>query len=531
MKKIIALLLVLVMAVSCFVGCEKAPVDDTKAPVTPTGDNTPDDTTAAPTEVEDRFDGKHDIVEVTVVIRDDPKEDDAQVVAAMNEILAERYNLKLNLIAIPGAEYEDRMTLMMTSNETWDWCYTASWTNNYYDRVSMGAYYDLNELMDTQIWADLMELYPEGWYDNAVIDGHLYGLPNYQIEYSPNAVFVQKSLADKYELPYKDGDTIHDLTDPEFYAWMKRVQEGESDMYIIRPKGSWMGAVIKDVSKASEYYDASIEIDDMSYTVGFEWERGREEKLDYYEKMLGFLQEGLFRPDTYTLTDDSADYKALRYACWIGTGKPGGSVSASASMGTDIIQIYMNDGVYYRTAEGGMTTVLGMNYASKDPEAALKFLYAMWADEDLYNMFVHGIEGEHYKKVGEKRVEPIADSGYSRSGYAWGFGNSFNAWLVPGQADTVWEESIAMNNAAKTINIPGFVFSSANVETEIGNRSTVNAEYKNQWMLCKDRAELEEWYDTYCEKLIEAGIMNIVEDVQKQIDAYCEANGITKQAK
>ena len=532
MKKIIALLLVLALAVSCFVGCEKTPADDTKAPVTPTGDNTPDDTTAAPV-VEDRFDGKHEIVPITVVIRNDPQPDDLQVVAAMNKILAERYNLKLNLIAVPAAEYQDRITLMMTSGETWDWCYTASWTNNYYDRAEMGAFYDLYQLKDTESWKELMEVYPEGWYNNAIIDGQLFGIPNYQIEYSPTSLYIQKDMAEKYNLPYKNLDAIWDVTDPEFYAWAKRVAEGEPDMYVMRPTGTWMGAVrIPEEKGAAGYNGAGYYYDDTTdYKVFF----NAEEKFEIIVKqrmgMLKLIEDGIIREDVYTMGDDSADYKAGKYAFWVGTGKPGGEAETSASMGEEYIQIYVGskDGgapEYYRTATGGMTTVLGMNYASKDPEAALEFLKVIWTDVDLYNMFCHGIEGEHYTKVGENRVEPIADSGYSRSGYGWGFGNQFNMWLIPGQADDVWEQTIKMNSEALPINTPGFRPSTTAVAAEIGACRTVDSEYQLQWLNCKTEDEVRAWLTEYNQKLKEAGIDAIVANLQAELDKYCEANGL-----
>lgn len=538
MKKIIALLLVLVLAVSCFVGCEKAPADDTKAPVTPTGDNnTPDDTTAAPV-VEDRFDGKHDIVEVTVVIRNDPQPDDLQVVTAMNKILAERYNLKLNLIAVPPAEYQDRITLMMTSGETWDWCYTASWTNNYFDRAAMGAYYDLFQLKDTESWKELMEVYPEGWYNNAIIDGQLFGIPNYQIEYSPTALFIQKDLAEKYNLPYGNLDNIWDVTDPEFYAWCLRVAEGEPDMYVMRPTGTWMGAVRipgDDYVTYAGYNGAGFvtDVDSKEFKV-YHWnEKIYEEIVKQRMGMLKLIEDGIIREDVYTMGDDSADYKAGKYAFWVGTGKPGGEAETSAAMGEEYIQIYVGskDGgapVYARTATGGLSTVLGMNYASKDPEAALEFLKVIWTDVDLYNMFCHGLEGEHYTKVSENRVEPIADSGYSRSGYGWGFGNQFNMWLIPGQADDVWEQTIKMNSEALPINTPGFRPSEEAVQAEIGALRTVDAEYNLQWLNCKTEDEVRAWLDEYIAKQKEAGMDAIVDNLQAELDKYLEANGIEK---
>lgn len=531
MKKIIALLLVLVLAVSCIAGCAPAaPVDTKDTTPVDTKDSAGNDTTAAPV-VEDRFDGKHEIVEVTVVIRNAPQPDDLQVVTAMNKILAERYNLKLNLVAVPEAEYQDRITLMMTSGETWDWCYTASWTNNYWDRAGMGAFYDLYQLKDTEAWKELMEVYPEGWYDNAIVDGQLFGIPNYQIEYSPLALYIQKEYAEKYDLPYENGDAVSDLTDPEFYAWMLRVKEGEPDMHIFRPTGSWKSGINPNYPAYSGFNGAGIYVDDTTdYEVFFEQEKHFDYIVEHRMGLLKLIEDGIIREDVYTMGDDTADYKANKYVLWAGTAKPGGEAEISAAQGVEYIQLHSGskDGgtpEYYRTATGGMTTVLGMNYASKDPEAALEFLKVMWTDVDLYNMFVHGLEGEHYTKVGENRVEPIANSGYSRSGYAWGFGNQFNAWLLPGQADDVWEQTIKMNAGAKSINIPGFRNNTANVETEVAACKTVIAEYDLQWLNCKTEDEVKAWLTEFNQKLKEAGIETIVEDVQAQIDAWCEANG------
>ena len=535
MKKIIALLLVLALAVSCIVGCTPAANNDTKAtdPVTDTKGT--DDTQATEPVAEDRFDGKHEVVEVTVVIRNDPQPDDAQVVTAMNKILMERYNLKLNLIAVPAAEYQDRITLMMTSGETWDWCYTASWTNNYYDRAAMGAFYDLYQLKDTESWKELMEVYPEGWYNNAIIDGQLFGIPNYQIEYSPTSYYIDKEMAEKYDLPYENLDAIWDIMDEEFYAWMLRVKEGEPDRYIYRPTGTWMGGVrIENPNGAIASYNGAgyyMNADNTDLTAFFTGDVTFENTIKQRLGMLQLIEDGIIREDVYTMGDDSADYKAGKYVLWAGTGKPGGEAEVSASMGKEYIQIYVGskDGSapeYYRTPTGGMTTVLGMNYASKDPEAALEFLKVMWTDVDLYNMFVHGIEGEHYTKVSENRVEPIADSGYSRSGYAWGFGNQFNAWLIPGQADDVWEQTIKMNSEALPINTPGIRISYTNVAAETGACKTVDSEYQLQWLNCKTEEDVRAWLTEYNAKLKEAGIMNIVAEVQAQVDAYCEAKGL-----
>ena len=98
MKKLIALLLALVLVVSCFAGCDNnAPVDpDTDTPSN-NENPAPDGTDEAPAVSDDPFDGTHDIVEVTWCINGDPQAEDEAVLAAVNKLLEERYNLHLNL--------------------------------------------------------------------------------------------------------------------------------------------------------------------------------------------------------------------------------------------------------------------------------------------------------------------------------------------------------------------------------------------------------------------------------------------------
>lgn len=534
MKKIIALLLVLALAVSCFVGCDDTKPVDTKPVDTKPATGDTKGTEPAPTEVENRFDGKHEIVELVWCVRQTPQEDEQKVLDYLNKTYLEpRYNLRLKTLVYANAEYNDKMTLNMTGGEKWDICYTANFVNVYADRVAMGAYYNLNDLMDSPVWAELMEVYPEGLYDWAIIDGELYGLPNYQIMSSPQALFVQKELADKYKLPYKDGDTIKDLSDPEMYKFLEAVRDNEQGKYWPNQYASfntYSASIFKEFQFDYQIIaGGAVSLKtNRDYEVKNWWDIPEyyNAELKYYTDMLGLFQDGIFREDFLTVQDDTTDYNANRYACYISTGKPGGGADASNRMGKEYIQIYMNDGKYYEGSP--MTTCTAINYACKDPEAALKMITVMWTDKDVYNTFLFGIPGEHYNKVSENRAEPIADSGYSRSGWGWGCGNQFNQWLVPGQDDDVWDQTIEMNQNGLKSSLTGFEFIKTDVEAEVAAISTVSAEYGSQYQTCKDEAEVKAWLDKYIDEMKKAGADTVRDEVEKQLHAWAKANGYMK---
>lgn len=530
MKKIIALLLALVLAVSCFVACDTTKPEDTKdtTPKTTEGnkDTTPDTTEPA---VEDLFDGKHEIVEITYHVRHNPEEDTQQVVDYLNKTYLEpRYNLRLKVIMTANAEYNDRMTLAMTGNEDWDLCYTASFVNKYWDRVSMGAFYDLNELMDTKEWAELTAAMPEGLIDWAMVDGHYYGIPNLQIMSSPNAIYLQKSLVDKYNLNLKDDDYILNINENEaLMNWLKQVRDNEEDyipLYFASQITNAIGYQSGD-KKIGTYGYASYYRDTTDFTTFYLEDNAelKEKNIQKWLKWLEFKEEGFFADDFLTNADQSANLKANRYAVYTTTGKPGGGPDMSARQGVEYIQVYLDNYEYYQGSP--MTTCTAINYNSKNPQAALKFIQVMWTDTDVYNTFLAGIEGEHYTKVSDNRIEPIADSGYNMVGWGWGCGNQFNQWLIPGQADDVWEQTIAMNENGMIDTTNGFTFDQTPVQTEMSNLSTVDSEWANWQWYCKDEAELRAKYDEYIQAKKDAGVMTVVEEVQNQLQAWAKANG------
>ena len=531
MKKIIALLLALVLAVSCFVACEQKPVETQPKDDPKPTDSKPVETDPVETEPENLFDGKHDIVEVTWCVRHNPEEDLEQVLDYLNKTYLEpRYNLHLNVIMTSNSEYNDKMTMMMTGGEDWDICYTASFVNNYWDRVAMGAYYELDQLFDTAEWKELEAALPEGLLDWAKVDGKYYGIPNYQIMSSPSALFVRKDLLDKYNIKIEDDSVVGDIY--EHAGLMKlldEVNENEPTVIPMAFVGQAYGTVAwngeSEFRNVGSYDYASYYKDTTDYKVFWADQDPayQEYYLDMWEDRIEFAKKGYFQDDYLTATNTQDLLKQNAFAIYASTGKPGGGADMTARYGTEYIQIYCSNKEYYQGSP--MTTCTSINYNSKNPLAALKMISVMWNDLDVYNTFLAGIPDEHYKKISDTRIEPIADSGYNMVGWGWGCGNQFNQWLIPGQADDVWEETKAMNENGMIDTTNGFTVNREPYQTEYGNLQTLAKEWTNWQWYCKDRAELEAKYKEYLEAQKECGIEKVIEEVGKQLQDWAKANG------
>lgn len=510
-KKIVSMLLVLGMTAGMFTGCgkeqsvSKESSENTGASVSEVTKQTEESEVKEPEEV----------IKVKWCIAADPQDDKDMVVEAMNEILREKYSLELDLELIPSGEFANRMQLMSASGEDYDLAFTSNWLNPFDTNVAKDAFYPLSDLLASDAGELLRSVLPEGLTDVAVVNGELYAIPNYQVIFASSAFFVQKDLAEKYNL---DVDSVKSVRDLE--PFMEQIRDNEEGIWPICGGG---------YSNPNNWYKNTYLYMDIIGSVAAVRRDDKEFKVvstDYVEEydqnrrlVNEYFKRGFIRSDQATVTDETADIAANRYAIICRGNVPGADAQFSNTQGEEYIMIPVGEPVLGHTA--GITTMTAINVQSKNPEAALKMLGVLWSDKEIYNMMTYGLEGVHYKKVSENRVELIEDSGYSLSGLEWSFGNQFNAYLLPGQADDVWEVSDELNRSAEVSHLAGFVFDTSSVKTEISQISSVNKEYGGM-MWAED-------YDKYMEerlaKMKAAGVDTVIAEAQRQVDAWRAANG------
>ena len=100
------------------------------------------------------------------------------------------------------------------------------------------------------------------------------------------------------------------------------------------------------------------------------------------------------------------------------------------------------------------------------------------------------------------------------------FGNQFNAYVMEGQEDDVWEQTEKMNNESVASPLLGFVLDTDPIKNEIAQISAVNAEYQLYGFIVNG---LDSW-DAYMEKLDKAGRKKVLDEIQKQVNEYWEKN-------
>ena len=524
-KRVISLLLTAGMVMGVLTGCgqETQNVQDSSEK---------QDSSVAESESEQKVpedEPEEEIVTVKWCMRTEAQEDDEAVFEAVNEILRERYHLELEPIIISSGEYNDRMTLMSSSGEEYDICFTAGWANNFYTNVANEAFLPLDELLASDAAELLRSALPAEYTEHcavATVDGEIYAIPNYQLQYSQIGAYIQKDLADEYGL---DVDSIKSIIDLEpFMEWVRDNKEGiwplcssgsiEAAHYYKGADFSFAGLGVMDGHDGFAGSMVYVDRDDPDYTAYALFEN--EYRVEGWRLLNNYYKKGFMRSDVATVTDDTADKVANRYAVTIGSAKPGGEAEYTSAYGEEYIQIAFGEPI--KSSVAGNETMTAISVNSKNPEAAIKMIGVMWSDKEIFNMMLFGLEGENYTKVNDNRVEQIADSGYNRADFAWSIGNQFQAYVLPGQEDDVWEVTAKNNASAELSHLAGFVIDNEPMEAEVAQINSVKGEYANQWKYVED---FDAWLAEYESKIMAAGLEKCIEEVQAQIDAWRSANG------
>ena len=222
------------------------------------------------------------------------------------------------------------------------------------------------------------------------------------------------------------------------------------------------------------------------------------------------------RPDIAVYDSFDSDNICRTSAVWRGVYKPGASAELYERTGIETICIPVSQPIIRH--DTGKTTMTGVGRYSRYPDKAMRIIELMNTDKELYNLVCFGIEGVHYKMKDEKHIEKIPDSGYN-VGNSWMFGKQFNALLLEGQEDDVWEQTERFNENAEVSPIMGFSFDTTAVSREIAGIETI---YEQYTAFTKGFEPLEAYYDEFVSELENVGIDNVVNEVNRQLEEFFE---------
>ena len=468
---------------------------------------------------------------------------DAQNVwAEINEYVAEKINVTVNIHWVERAEYGQRMSAIIGAGQEFDLCGSPTSALNFAVNASNGAFAPLDELLSPYA-PELLEEVPAWVLEGGRVNGKIYGVPSY------------KDVASSFGLCWNDTMRqelgIGENTMKTEWKWIPEMY----DVFMeFKEKRDAVYPELSDIPIATAFHDnlflwCSYDqvVNYVVTNVGnidYFKDQGSGEKvfnlfdtpefLEIAKAARKWVDAGL-QPVAESNPDPD---NVLRKAGKIPLNTTGGLVAIAEHDVSDDWVIKLNRSqIAISTTNYLQLAITAVSATSKNPDRAVMFMNLQYSDEYVATASRFGIEGVNYKLVkdaqgndrldfkGTNNEDPQNRAYYNWYGSQWG--NLFKCTLPAVQPDNFYEKLEKMNQEASqfTTNL-GFVFNQENVANEIAACATVIDEYRKPLMQGAFPADqIEAKVAQFVEKLNANGIQKIVDEAQKQLNEWRVANG------
>ena len=463
------------------------------------------------------------------------EQDDSQIVnEAINEYLKEKINANVN-IHFWGGEYRDKITTMVSAGMDTGIMTFGSSVLTYNVQAQRGAFYPLDELLDT-VAPGTKALFSDDIWDCMRINGTIYGIPSlkdngYFISVIYNADMAEDlginmddysfdSFRDLEEVGYK----VKELRDAsEKYAEFKDYPVFDN-VYLLSPY------YFAFENLFTNQYFAVCNIDGINDIAGVDCDT----VVDFYETpefrefcltKQRMVADGIY---DYDYTNKSERNYTGGIFGWIGWGYTymeehmyGEAFTTKMKM---FNHMWTDTGNYYSAG-----SAISANCA--EPERTMMLLNLINTDSKMATMIRFGIEGTHYTYDDEGKMTFEGTRNADASNYAyyhWYMSGAGNLTIANAPESLVGPDNIMLKNILEynetclPSNHMGFVLDQDKIVNEVAACTNVVSEYQNELVYGQgaSQEETEALVDEFIAKLKANGVDTIVSEAQAQLDAW-----------
>lgn len=429
-----------------------------------------------------------------------------------DEMAREKLGIGLDVVALD--DYHNKIQIINASGEDYDIVYTSSVVNNYYKNVADGNLLELDDLLP-EYAPKLYKMFGGDIWDAIRVEGKIYGVVNQQIAARAPCVVIPKN---NLEILGIDKEKYANASLEDFDEYLRLVHEKTGEYVYMNDFWDAGGVQIYGMELISGgKLPGVIRVNEENPKIINQYET--QEYKDYITLRSKWTKEGLTNP-MYVSENDLTKFagyeknQIIPWLCMSNTYMPGLEQDYKTAYGVEMEVVTKSTPIL--NSYGLNSTMTGVNSETRYPEKSVEFLEMLHTDKDFYNLIAYGLEDVHYKKIGENRIEVLKDEPYSQP--IWAIGNMFNAYLVEGQADNIWEETKKINDEAMRSPIIGFVPDLDEVQLEVANCNAAIDEYIN--VLNEGLMDAETTYDEFIKKLKTAGCDKLIENLNQQLDEW-----------
>ena len=518
-KKLLALVLAGAMTATLLVGCGGSsdsgsqPAADNSQQSAP-ADNSSNSGDAAADNSGSAASGDMVTINVTRATFNLATPDSAQVQKvqdAINEYIADKINVQINLTDIGSGEYTDKANLALANNEI-NLLWTASWesTIGTNDLVPNNAVYDITDLLPGTPLYNSMD---EGQWEATKYDGKIYFIPVYKDNVEGYDIMARKELVDKYGW---DLSSVKKLADIEpFLADAKA--EGLKYPYLTQKTAMFYRWYIDSFDFFTADATANwVAVDRASNSVVDTILT--DEYKEFCTLMAQWAEAGYISEDdvTKTTTDTTTQTQDWAFSWW--TDIPVND-EANSRYGQDVVMTPGTQRWAHSTSALGSCYCVTANSTPEQAQACIDFMGLLYTDSHLADLYTFGIEGEDFNYDANGKVEQSADAGYNHS--MWESASATIVTPLYNEPDNKADLYKSFNGGANTSSAAGFRFNKEPVAAQFSACQNVFEEYgfplENGGIPASD---VEATIQAYQTALDEAGYQDVLAEFTAQYEAW-----------
>lgn len=539
MKRQIALVLAAMMTVSLLAACgaggaagtapaaeepvaaeeEAAPAAEETAPAAEEAAPAEEEAAPAAEETAETEEWQGDIDEINILLVDQRGNGESikSIEDALNAITEKTIGVHANIKVAGFGDYNTQFGLIVSSGESLDVASLVFQATGFTTLYANGQLTDITDIIEEQA-PELMDLMGEYIVANSV-GGRIYGVPPYRNYASANYLYMRNDILDELGImeEAKAIDSFSALE--EVFA---KVQAGTK----VAPIGTGVmeSGIIYTGDKFEDYYtfDALGDAYRLIYTDDDGHVSLLNEREDY-RKMMDIVKGWYDKKYLYQdmlITDDHADTVMGTGVLFsnIALSEMGVETAKKAATGYDVTVIEMSKNLL--TSSTVNKFGLCVPITSEEPEAAVRWINAIYTEPELINILNWGIEGRDYvvTETGEADYPEGVDASsvpYHAQDFFWG--NYFNTIPWAGTGADFRQRAYDYLKSADVSPYMGFAADQSGLESVVGAINTVYLKYyKDIGLGAYDDAK----WDAYISELYTAGLQDYLDAYQEQLDAW-----------
>jgi putative aldouronate transport system substrate-binding protein len=471
-----------------------------------------------------------DYVELVMYSSGSSGADTEKVMAAFNEKLKEKCNTTINVTCLGWGNYKNQYQLILTTGEPADLMYVNPSLYSLY--APDGAFLDVTDLFK-QCMPTVYASFTEDQLAQAKVDGKLYMIPSYESNYSQNGIFYRVDLASKYGIGKIDSLESFEAYADAVSANEKglRVIDGNPEQTLYQIFKAYYGFEAIAASTTSPIMVKSN--DDIHSIIAYPF---TEEYVQWAKLMKSWAGKGYWSSNALSSTAGP----------WASIQAGTSAITQANADGAKNMMGYMASKLpQAQCAYWSFADLYGYSYvnpviengfavpaSSPNAERALRVLEVIKTDQELFDLWMYGIQGLHFSLTEEGNlvkpaagVDPTTVNNHSMSGaqYAMRFQS-----LMRSEAG-VWEgyaDLLSHLKSLETLNkFAAVSLDYSDVQAELAAVNQVVQQYGypiNVGIVDDVDAAIAE----YRSQLKTAGIDRLLEAVAKQMEEYYKKNGI-----